>query len=42
MVDLLINILYHTRSQTLNFDSARQSSLEALRSERGAPPYWEE
>jgi len=29
--------IYHTRSQTLNFDSARQSSIEALRSERGAP-----
>jgi len=27
---------YHSRSQTLNFDSARQSSIEALRSERGA------
>ena len=30
-------LLYYTRFQTLKFDSARQSSIEALRSERRAP-----
>src|SRR5271170_8489464 len=29
--------LYRARPQTLNFDSARQSSIEALRAERGSP-----
>jgi Xaa-Pro aminopeptidase len=29
--------IYQNRLQTLNFDSARQSSIEALRTERGSP-----
>ncbi len=32
-------LLYHNRPQTWNCDSARQSTIEALRSERGSPSH---
>jgi hypothetical protein len=37
MIHLCIYLLYQNRLQTLNFDLARQSGVEALRAERGGP-----